>query len=93
MPTLTIPPRQATVGSLPLGGFGITAGGGSPGKAHGSTDWRPVEGLQLPSSRATRRAGFGVAAGVRRCLTTQMSRARQCSVQAEHHSCPRAEHG
>lgn len=38
MPTLTIPLRQVTAGSLPLGVYGIMAGGGTPGELQGSTD-------------------------------------------------------
>jgi len=84
VPTLTIPLRRATAGSLPSGESGITAGGGSPGKLQGSTDRCRVEGARLPSTQATRGAGFAVAESIRRRLSAQTCCALLSSIQAEH---------
>lgn len=62
MPTLTIPVRQVTAGSLPLGVYGTMAGGGSPGELQGSTDALPAgRSLWLLSMQAIHRAGSEIA--------------------------------
>lgn len=94
VPTLTIPLRQVTAGSLPSGGSGIMAGGGSPGELQGSREMRVCSFLPsfLPSTQAARSRGSSVAALVRRCCTAGTSCAPQCSPQAERRSRPGTAH-
>lgn len=91
VPTLTIPLRQVTAGSLPLGAYGITAGGGSPGELQGSTD-RCQGGESVASVHASYSCSRLWGSSKHKETSCHRSYATECLIQAEYHSCPRAAH-